>query len=499
MADEDIYFAVFDAITGEAKPGNDAHFYTDNRKLYSAMLDDLRISDGKDDFVYMANWWCDIDIPLGDPFANPRPPLLRDVLTQISRNKREPNINISQYSIPLIPGAQICAMLWRHKNQKNWHGLPSAILSLPASIFGDPLLAEINTIAFKHINSLDSDSCAILDGDHLLLGSHHQKFLIIKNKTGLVAYIGSADFNADRIYPKGSNQAKNPPTTNGAPLEDIAIRITGPVAGDVLKTFVSRWNLHSKGKSHPLRGDGYSPPLVSVGNLKAQVTHTYGANYPYKNQAVHSASFAIQNVIDSAQRYIYFEDQYLIGTDALYKSIQRKLNTSIKVDIIAVMAPLDVADDLPLLKERRSEFWYPLVEAFPTRIKLFEMTNIQGSTSGDGSYLHSKLVIADDIIVSVGSVNCSNRSWYHDSEILLSVSGEMKENKAPRSFATQVRLERWSRHLGLTKRELLKVNESIAKWSPLPISALVRRWTPQKIVLSPKEKYAFEHWVDPKA
>ena len=499
MAEErDIFLPANSANRVEsAKPGNNVSFFTDNKKLFASILADLIVADGKNDFVYIAGWWCDIDIPLGDPLAVPQPPTLRHVLSFITKEKPDPTTDSSQLFPPTIPGAQVCAMLWRQKAQFDLAGLPAGLLSLPTSIFGDPLFAAINTEAIKHIGSCSSTSLGILDGEHRLFGSHHQKILIVKNKSGLITYVGSADFNADRLYPRGG-KAKNPPIAPGSPLEDVIARITGPVTGDILKAFVERWKLHPEGGKQTLRGENYAPPQTSSGNASVQVTLTYGLNYPFKGRAISSAADTILKIITNAQRYIYFEDQYLIGTPELFSALRNRLNNNINLNVIAVMAPLDVVGDIPWLGQRRSDFWRPLINLHPSRVRIFEMTNRKQSTSGDGAYLHAKLTFSDDIVASVGSVNFSNRSSYHDSEMAVTITGDATDNDEPRSLVMRLRLERWARHLGVNKRDILNLSDGIAKWNRLPSTALVKEWTPLKTPLTINQNYLYEQVFDPR-
>jgi phosphatidylserine/phosphatidylglycerophosphate/cardiolipin synthase-like enzyme len=119
----------------------------------------------------------------------------------------------------------------------------------------------------------------------------------------------------------------------------------------------------------------------------------------------------------------------------------------------------------------------------PNNVLLFEMLNDTGSEEGPGAYLHNKMTIVDDQVVTVGSVNFSNRSWTHDSEVMLSIGGlggvVLSVDSPPSaSIAQQVRLLRWSRHLGQATDKVLPLPDALALWASLPRTSRVRRWTP---------------------
>lgn len=466
--------------------GNQVAFFYDNKLLYATMAADLARATGTADFVYTANWWCDVDVPLGDPAASP--PFLRALLATAANGNA---------SSDAPEGAQVCGMLWRQKSQFDWRGLPNAFLSLPVSIFGDPLLSAVNTKAMKHIRSLPADSHAFLDGDHRLAGSHHQKILLVKTGERLVAYVGGVDFNADRIFAKGG-KAVNPPTGPGTPLEDLMCRIEGEGADAVLNTFKTRWNLHPEGRSKPLRGQNFTSKPISRGTAQVQISHTYGKGYPFKKE-VTTASKTYLNLISQAKRYIYVEDQYLIGTPELANAIRDRLNTQLGLHVIAVMSPMAISD-LPFRQTACDIFWTPFTAGYLDRVKIFEMLNVHGKPDGVGSYLHSKLMIVDDEVVTVGSVNFSNRSMYHDTEILAAVGGDAEDDDQPKSHAARVRLTRWSRHLGVARQSILRIEDGIARWKALPTTALVKAWAanPATKWPSPIHKSTFERFIDPR-
>lgn len=224
---------------------NAIEFFTDDRALFARMRTDMATATGPMDFVYLANWWIDLDIPLGDPYAQPRPPSLRRVLQQLALDKPVDVLNASPEPAntrDTRPGTQVCAMVWQQKSTSQVD--PSMLVAPLNTLFGGQLLGRLNRAAVSYINSLGSGSAGILDDRTLAAGCHHQKLLIVGRGNGLVAYCGSADFHADRLYRTGSPDAVNPPDTTGAPLSDVALRIVGPAAQSILDTFLARWLLH---------------------------------------------------------------------------------------------------------------------------------------------------------------------------------------------------------------------------------------------------------------
>jgi phosphatidylserine/phosphatidylglycerophosphate/cardiolipin synthase-like enzyme len=466
--------------SSKALPGNDVTPFYDNVKLFAAMESDLLSANGSSDFVYLLNWWCDTELPLGTK-------TLKEALATITISTNN---------------CQVCAIFWRQKSQPNLAGLPAALVSLPASKFGDPLLSAINTESWKLINGLNN-SKAILDDQTAAFGSHHQKLLLIKRGSELVAYVGSTDFNLDRLFPEGAGSSIRKVRSKGAPEQDVHVRIQGPASQALLATFVDRWKLHSDSRGFALRGEKYIVPQTSVGKHIVQVGHTYAKKYPHPGRAVLSAAFGLERAIRSAKSYIYIEDQYLIGNAALFSALRDQLTRNVELTIIGVMTSEQISD-LPLVSKRRCEFWHPLVSMASDRVLLYEMLNAAGRADGEGSYLHAKLIIVDDIVAITGSVNFNNRSWYHDSELSVSMATPTEfvssKNVATGDLgvAANMRISRWNRHLGdAAKNMIFRINDGIAAWKRPPASARVRRWLPQPIRLNDVERTYFEQFVDP--
>jgi phosphatidylserine/phosphatidylglycerophosphate/cardiolipin synthase-like enzyme len=479
---------------------NGVTIFYDNPSFYQAILRDLYATREAFQFLYFAGWWSDLRLPMGDPKASPKPPTLGAVLMALSAGVPVPpppdqsSVNTDERKY----GPEICCMLWQQKSQYDYSAAPAIVL--PDSIVGAPILGAINTATVKAVNRLRGFNDGILDKRHALFGSHHQKFTVMLTSDGLVAYVGSSDYNADRLYASGDGDAPSAPA-KGSPLNDVNVRLTGPAAVDVLKTFVDRWRAHPDSKDRPLKGETYKvvKTAANQGTVQIQLSHTYTKTYPFP-EAVRSAADAQLRICRTALRYVYFEDQYLIGTPELWAALRDKLSSNVEFVVVGVMAPLNVVADLRWLKERRSDFWLPLVAAYPGRVLLFEMLAPDGTDSGPGAYLHNKMTIADDVIVTMGSVNFSRRSHTHDSEIMATLGGPLSPD-SKMDIALKVRADRWARHLGTKPGNPPRLEDAIAAFRRLPGTARIRPWTPVASAMSAVERAiylrAYDIVIDP--
>jgi phosphatidylserine/phosphatidylglycerophosphate/cardiolipin synthase-like enzyme len=504
-----------------ASEGNDVTVFDDNNLFFASILSDISSATDTEHFIYFVGWWTDLDIPLGDPKAQPTPPTFREKLTELAKGRQTttwPGTPENSGGLPPNnPGPEVCCMEWQQKSQIDWKLLVafSAITPmntlLPNSIFGAPTLASINLDSTRFVSNLRGKNKGILDNATRIFGSHHQKFVVILNEVGLVAYVGSTDFNSDRLYTTGDRSAKNPPPNQGAPLNDVNIRIVGPAAADLLRTFVDRWGAHNEGKDWKLKGATFAPKnKAPSGGVTAQVTHTYGVGYPF-SYAVRTAADAQLKLVQTAEQYVYYEDQYLIGNPDIALELMKKLTTNNEFVVIAVMTAEVIVDLKSVwLGEKRSDFWRPLHDSFGpsenNRVLLFEMLNDQGSDTGAGAYLHNKMTIADDQVVTVGSVNFSRRSWTHDSEVMVSLGGNGGtvpiDFQGSGSIAHKVRLMRWARHLGLAPTAIDRWPDALAAWQKVPSASHVRPWKPSLInPLGPRTlevyKKVYDVVVDP--
>src|SRR6185437_3193719 len=87
-----------------------------------------------------------------------------------------------------------------------------------------------------------------------------------------------------------------------------------------------------------------------------------------------------------------------------------------------------------------------------------------------------KTWIVDDELAVIGSANCNNRGWTHDSEVN-AVIFEPRPVAGP-TFAQRLRIQLWSEHLGVAPAAVFDGVTSAALWTTPSATAHIRPYNP---------------------
>ncbi len=327
------------------------------------------------------------------------------------------------------------------------------------------------------------------EGGHVLLdartrrgGSHHQKFVVIRHPGRPdedIAFVGGIDLGLSRHDGPdhvGDPQAMAFPDAYGKrpPWHDIQCSITGPAVGDVEHSFRERWygssvlDLSSPIRSlidrvymagqmvgRELPGRLEDPP--PTGTHAAQILRTYPARlrrYPFAPLGERTIDYAYRKVFKRGRRLIYLEDQYLwapfvadLLADALRDNPELHL-----IAIVPRYPDKEGAARLPSLVGRQEAIRVCL-SAGGDRFGIYDVENSHGVPV----YVHSKVVVVDDVWAMIGSDNFNRRSWTHDSELSCAVIDSRHDRREPtdpagegdgaRVFARDLRLKLLAEHL----------------------------------------------------
>ena len=411
------------------------------------------------DFVYFTDWRGD-----GDEKLRPQGPTIGEMLCRLASG-----------------GVHVRGLIWRsHTDLAAFSGKENAALS-----------ASIN----------DAGGQVQLDQRVRLFGSHHQKLFVIRHRDAperSVAYVGGIDLCHSRRDDRdhvGDAQHVRMDKRYGkhAPWHDAALEIRGPAVGDVLRTFVERWDdptpldrrtplrrLEQKRAhmpAHPAALPEHFPDPPVAGPHAVQVLRTYGAQrpiYPYAPKGERSIARAYEKAFALAESLIYVEDQYLWSA-LVARGIAKALTRNPRLEMIVVVPRYPDADGPisgPPNRLGQIRALDILRDAGGDRVGIFDIENAAGTPI----YVHAKVCVVDDVWFTVGSDNFNRRSWTNDSEITCAVIDETIDGRVPRDpnasgdearrLARDLRLELWSEHLGLDQDDtrLLDPSDGLALW-----------------------------------
>ena len=211
----------------------------------------------------------------------------------------------------------------------------------------------------------------------------HRKLLIVDGKIGFIGGAGLADLW------QGNADAPNH-------WRDTQFRLEGPAVGQMQAAFMDNW---VKTTGRVLDAEDYFPELPPAGDNLAQVF------FSSPRDGTESVRLMYLLAIAAATKNIRLSASYFVPgaltTEELVDASQRGVN----VEIIVPGAKTD----LPVVRYASRAKWGPLLRA-GVKIYEYELT-----------MYHCKVMIVDDVWVTVGSANFDNRSFRLNDEANLNV------------------------------------------------------------------------------
>ena len=277
------------------------------------------------------------------------------------------------------------------------------------------------------------------------LGSHHQKFVVIRRAADPdrdVAFVGGIDLarsRADSVEHTGDPLPRDFAAVYGPTpaWHDVQLEIRGPAVRDVEEVFRERWSdpapmtrlpwhrLPDRVAGLPQQAGALPPPRAAPparGRARVQLLRTYPARrpgYPFAPDGEFSVARGFVKALQRARRLVYLEDQYLwsagVGT-----ALDAALRANRDLQVVAVCPRY--ADQEGRLKVDPALLGQGLAlralsRSVRDRVTLLDIENDDGWPI----YVHAKISVIDDVWASVGSSNLNRRSWTHDTELTVAV------------------------------------------------------------------------------
>uniref|UniRef100_A0AAQ4PMH6 Phospholipase n=1 Tax=Gasterosteus aculeatus aculeatus TaxID=481459 RepID=A0AAQ4PMH6_GASAC len=294
-------------------------------------------------------------------------------------------------------------------------------------------------------------------------------------------------------------------TTPRMPWHDIASVVHGRAARDVARHFIQRWNFTKimkpkyRSLSYPFllpkshsSADDLRYQVPDCVNARVQVLRSaadWSAGIKYHEESIHTAYV---HVIAKSKHYIYIENQFFISCadnrtvynkigDAIIERILRayKEGKKYRVYVVTPLLPGFEGDIttgggnaiqavmhfnyrtmirgeysiISQLKKEMDDHWMNYISFAGLRTH----TELEGRLVTELIYVHSKMLIADDNTVIIGSANINDRSMLgkRDSEVAVIVEDSEKvagvmdgQEYEAGPYALQLRLECFRTVLG---------------------------------------------------
>ncbi|HMB17231.1 MAG TPA: VTT domain-containing protein [Pelovirga sp.] len=303
----------------------------------------------------------------------------------------------------------------------------------------------------------------VLDEQHPVGASHHQKIVVIDDS---LAFVGGLDLTNSRWdtsehAPQHPERYDNGKTYN--PFHDVQMMVDGKVAAVLGEMARMRWEQATGDQLSAVDGteldpwpDGFVPDLEQAHVAILRTIPKFNSM-----PEIREIEKFYLDAIDQAKSSIYIENQYLtsyvVGT-ALEKSLCKEDGPEILIVLPRNCSGWLEEETMGALRQRlinklfqadeheRLKICYPAREGLDT-----EIINV-----------HSKIMVIDDDLMTVGSANLNNRSMGFDTEcnLALAAEGQTHVQQAISGFRNRLLAE----HLGTTREKVasgLEENEAL--------------------------------------
>jgi len=287
--------------------------------------------------------------------------------------------------------------------------------------------------------------------------SHHQKIVVVDDA---LAFSGGIDLTIRR-WDTSWHRVDDPHRhdASGKPysaFHDVQMAVDGKAAHALAELAHERWE-RATGEHVPTSPARQSPWPDIVPDFQ-DVDVAIARTLPLMNgqQEVREVEASLADMIASAEREIYIENQYLTAP-AIAKALAERLRTRPELQALLV-APHTPEKWLEYhtMRNGRIHFLRTLQELGVTdRVRLV-CPEIRSDERITYTMVHSKVMIVDDRMLRVGSANLNNRSMGTDTECDLVIEAQ---SEADRAAIRRVRARLLADHSGVSVEEALSATE----------------------------------------
>lgn len=294
--------------------------------------------------------------------------------------------------------------------------------------------------------------CFRLDDSHPIGASHHQKIVVVDEA---LAFIGGLDVTSQR-WDSRAHATADPLRSDPAcpvypPFHDVMAMVSGLAAGTLADICRDRWHAATGDRLKPVEpGDAralwppWLPPLLRGVDLAVARTAP-----SWDGEAgVREVERLYLGTIAAARRFLYIENQYFASRRIADALADRLIGEDCpEIVVINPGEPVSLVERSTMgVARARLVARLRAVDRFG-RLRLY-----RPSVDGRDVKVHSKLLVADDVVLRIGSSNLNNRSMGLDTEcdVMVEAAGDAAVEQGIRACRHDLMAE----HLGVAVPEL---------------------------------------------
>jgi len=211
----------------------------------------------------------------------------------------------------------------------------------------------------------------------------HRKLLVADGRVGFTGGVGVADH-----WLGNAQDAEH--------WRESHFKIEGPAVAQMQAAFMDNW---TRATGVVLHGEDYFPALAPAGPALGQVVRSSPEDGNESTRIMYMLSLA------AARRNIYLANSYFLPDDIAVETLVAAKKRGVDVQVI-VPGPII---DTQITRRASRARWGPLLEA---GVEIYEYVP---------TMYHCKVLVVDDLWVSVGSTNFDDRSFRLNAEANLNV------------------------------------------------------------------------------
>lgn len=255
----------------------------------------------------------------------------------------------------------------------------------------------------------------------------HRKLLVVDGQVGFTGGVG--------IAPEWTGNAQDPDH-----WRDSHYLVRGPAVAQMQATFLDNW---LKVTGAVLHGDRYFPALQPAGNQKAQMFSSSPSSGSESMQLMYHLA------ITAAERSIDLSVAYFVPDELTRKLLLDALARGVRVRFITPGEHTDTET----VKAASRATWGPLLQA---GAEIYEY---------QPTMYHCKVMIVDQLLVSVGSTNFDNRSFRLNDEANLNIYDATFAQRQSQVFEDDLKRSRRVTYEDWLNRPLReKAHEKLTGW-----------------------------------